>query len=35
MPDMPFLADLAASRTEPSFECSRTEGRRMSSVSSR
>ena len=26
MHDMPFLADLAASRTEPSFECSRTEG---------
>ena len=26
MPDMPFLADLAAARTEPSFECSRTEG---------
>ncbi len=26
MHDMPFLADLAASRTEPSFQCSRTEG---------
>jgi anti-sigma B factor antagonist len=26
LPDLQFLADSAATRTEPSFECSRTEG---------